>query len=118
MIARRRIGGTLLIAWLLPALLGALKFRTYVGHIGATSALIAWGTTDSSGNTIGRASKSYGRALVTIGSRMQQTNQNWAVVECLDADTSYSYRVEVNNKRSVKEVSALTRRKPIIWHFL
>jgi hypothetical protein len=90
--SRRR----LLAVWLLPVLLGAQKFHTYVGQIGATSALIAWGTTDSSGNTIGRASQSYGRALVTIGGRTQQTNQNWAGVDGLDPDTSYSYRVQVN----------------------
>jgi len=99
MIPRPRIGRAALIPWLLPALLGAQKFNTYIGQIGATSALIAWGTTVSPGNTIGRSSKSYGRALVTIGSRMQQTNQNWAVVEGLDPDTSYSYRVDVTNKR-------------------
>jgi hypothetical protein len=99
MIARRRIGRTLLIAWLLPASLGAEKFHTYVGQIDATSALIAWGTTESSGNTIGRASKSYGRALVTIGNRTQQTDQNWAVIVGLDPDTSYDYQVQVNNKR-------------------
>jgi len=89
----------LLTAWLLPAVLGAQKFYTYVGQIGTASALIAWGTTDSSGNTIGRASKSHGHALVTIGSRTQQTDQNWAVIDGLDPNTAYSYRVEVNNKK-------------------
>src|SRR5438477_11233977 len=76
-IPRPRIGRTALIPWLLPvpALLGAQKFNTCIGQIGASSALIAWGTTDSPGKTIGRLSKSFGRALVTIGRRMQQTKQ-------------------------------------------
>jgi hypothetical protein len=99
MTARWRIGRTLLAVWLLPVVLEAQKFHTYAGQIGATSALIAWGTTDSSGNTIGRASKSYGRALVTIGNRTQQTNQNWAVVDELNPDTAYTYQVQVNNKK-------------------
>jgi len=94
-----QIGRRLLVVALMPAVLGAQKFRTYVGQLGATSALIAWGTTESSGNTIGRASQTSGRALVTIGSRTQRTNQNWAVVDGLDPDTSYSYQVQVNDKK-------------------
>ena len=99
MIIRWRIRLQLLVVWLLPLVLGAQKFHTYVGQIGATSALIAWGTTESSGNTIGRASQSYGRAVVTIGGRTQQTNQNWAVVDGLDPDTTYSYQVQINDKK-------------------
>jgi len=79
--------------------LEAQKFHTYVGQIGATSALIAWGTTDSTGNTIGRASQSHGRALLTMGGRTQQTNQNWAVVDGLAPDTTYSYQVQVNDTK-------------------
>jgi len=99
MIMRWRIRRRLLVVWLLPAMLGAQKFHTYVGQIGATSALIAWGTTEASRNTIGRTSRSHGRALVTIGGRTKQTNRNWAVVDGLDPDTSYSYRVQVNDKK-------------------
>jgi len=89
----------LLAVWLLPLTLGAQKFYTYVGQIGTNSALIAWGTTDSTGNTIGRGSLSCGRALVTIGTRTQQTNQNWAIVDGLDPDTAYFYQVQVNEKK-------------------
>jgi len=41
MIIRWRIRLQLLVVWLLSLVLGAQKFHTYVGQIGATSALIA-----------------------------------------------------------------------------
>ena len=34
-----------------------------------------------------------------MGGRTQQTNQNWAVVDGLDPDTTYSYQLQVNDKK-------------------
>src|SRR5690242_2224118 len=42
--ARWRIWPMLFIACFLPGLFAGQKFHTYIGQIGATSALIAWGT--------------------------------------------------------------------------
>lgn len=95
LIARRN----LLLLFLFPAIAGAQKFYTYTGQIGASSVLIAWGTADSSGNTIGRASQSFGPASLKVGNKIQRSDKNWAIVTDLQPDTSYPYQVFIRDRK-------------------
>jgi hypothetical protein len=91
--------GLLLVLMLLPLTAGAQRFYTYVGQIGTGSVLPAWGTAAGSGNTIGRALTSHGRASVRVGTKTEETDKNWAVIDGLDPDTLYSYHVLVNGQK-------------------
>jgi len=75
--------------------------HVYVGQLGATSALIAWGDTNGTGNenTIGRDSRSMGHARLQIGGQTIETDRNWAEVHNLTPDTAYPYDVTVNGKK-------------------
>ena len=76
----------------------AQKFYTYVGDLGPTNVLLAWGTTAGE-NTIGRSSKSHGPAEVRIdGRNLQVVDKNWIDVTGLKPDTEYPYEVLVNRK--------------------
>lgn len=92
-----------LARWLALALLSlslhAQKFYTYVGPIESKSVLIAWGTVEGAGNTIGLTSVSFGRATVKIGETSAQTQQNWIIVKDLRPDTEYPYEVTINNRK-------------------
>lgn len=84
---------------LTPALSRAEKFYTYVGDIGATHVLLAWGTT-TGGNTIGRSSKSHGKATVRVGGQeLTVTDRNWAIIRNLQPDTEYTYEVLLKNAK-------------------
>ncbi|MEO8657566.1 MAG: metallophosphoesterase [Bryobacteraceae bacterium] len=75
---------------------GAPRFFTYVGSLSDHSAIVAWGTTTGSGNTIGRDSASHGKAVVEIGTHQIEENaRNWVEVRGLVADTTYGYKVTV-----------------------
>lgn len=76
----------------------AQKIYTYVGRIGTDSALIAWGTTEGSGNTIGRDSSPLGKAEVRIGGRVLESNRNWIEVTGLEAGRSYDYEVRISGR--------------------
>jgi len=95
-----RAGVTLgsVVALLLPVSAGAQKYYTYAGQIGTKSALIAWGTAHSAGNTIGRTSASHGKAVLKIGPKTLQTEQNWAQVNGLEPDTDYNYAVTIDGR--------------------
>jgi 3',5'-cyclic AMP phosphodiesterase CpdA len=69
----------------------------YVGHVGTTSATIAWGTT-AGVNTIGKTSTPMGRAVVAVDTLapLAVDGRNWVDVTSLRPDTSYPYRVQVN----------------------
>jgi hypothetical protein len=83
-----------ILGLLLPALAPAQKFYTYVGRLDASSVLLAWGTTQGSGNTIGLGSVSHGRATVRIaGGALVESQKNWVVVKGLQPDTDYPYEV-------------------------
>jgi tartrate-resistant acid phosphatase type 5 len=72
------------------------RFFTYVGSLSDHSAVLAWGTTTGTGNTIGRESKSYGRAVIEVGTQQIEENErNWVEVRGLAADTTYGYKVTV-----------------------
>ena len=87
---------TLLLAFAPGAF--AQKFYTYVGDLGPTNVLLAWGTTAGE-NTIGRSSKSHGPAEVRIdGRNLQVVDKNWIDVTGLKPDTEYPYEVLVNRK--------------------
>src|SRR5690348_770136 len=88
------LGSVLLLLQAIPA--GAQQYYTYVGQIGTTSALIAWGTAHSAGNTIGLSSASHGKAVLKIGAKTVQTERNWALVGGLEPDTEYSYVLTIN----------------------
>lgn len=96
---RRCIPLYLLLVLILPAAATAQKFYTYVGQIEAHSVLLAWGTLGGPGNTIGLESTSYGRAIVKVGGATSQTQQNWAIVNGLNPDTTYFWTVTVNDKQ-------------------
>lgn len=67
---------------LLPTLAFGQKYYTYVGHVTSDSVLLAWGTTEAKGNTIGRHSHPHGKALARLGDREVITEkQNWAVID-------------------------------------
>jgi tartrate-resistant acid phosphatase type 5 len=87
------------LLWLaLPLASSAQKFYTYIGDLGPTHALIAWGTT-AGDNTIGRTSRPHGKALVQIdGKQIAVTDKNWTVVQDLKPDTDYPYQVSLNGK--------------------
>ncbi len=72
-------------------------FHTYIGTLSANSVLIAWGKTGGSGNTIGRNSKSYGKATVTVSDKVVSAERNWAQVDGLKPDTPYHYEVKLGN---------------------
>jgi tartrate-resistant acid phosphatase type 5 len=87
---------TLLLAFAPGAF--AQKFYTYVGDLGPTNVLLAWGTTTGE-NTIGRSSKSHGPAEVRIdGRNLQVVDKNWIDVTGLKPDTEYPYEVLVNRR--------------------
>ncbi len=91
----------LVIALLLAAAACAPQqhFHVYVGQLHHDSALVAWGRTTGSGNTIGRMSLSYGRAELRVGDRRVSTENNWARVDGLNPDTDYPYEVMLNGQR-------------------
>jgi len=86
------------VVLLLPVSAGAQKYYTYAGQIGTNSALVAWGTAHSAGNTIGRTSASHGKAMLKIGPKTVQTERNWALVNGLEPDTEYSYAVTIDGR--------------------
>src|SRR5437660_12824904 len=84
------------VVLLLPVSAGAQKYYTYAGQIGTNSALVAWGTAHSAGNTIGRTSASHGKAMLKIGPKTVETERNWALVNGIAPDTEYSYAVAID----------------------
>lgn len=70
------------------------KIYTYVGRITSDSFLVAWGTAEGKGNTIGRGSVSLGPAVVEANGRsFAAERSNWAEVTGLDPDREYPYRI-------------------------
>lgn len=88
----------LLIAVCFPSLLSAQRIYTYVGRIGPDSFLLAWGTAEGGGNTIGRASTPMGEAVVEAAGRRIPASRNWVEVNGLSPDTEYPYRVLLDGK--------------------
>ncbi len=77
----------------------AQNYHVYVGNLGPTHALIAWGTTEGR-NTIGRSSPPLGKAEVKIAGRtIVEEARNWAPVTGLRPDTPYDYEVTLNGRR-------------------
>ena len=97
----RRIAGWiapcafLLSCLLVPAGSQAQQVHTYVGRVGTDSFLLAWGTTEGEGNTIGRNSVPLGDAVVEVAGRRVPAEQNWVEVGNLSPDTEYPYRLTV-----------------------
>jgi hypothetical protein len=76
------------------------SFYNYVGQIESGSVLLAWGVTAPQGNTIGRDSTPYGRAMVRIADRnIPADGRNWVVVDGLTPDTVYPYEVDIDGQR-------------------
>jgi len=88
------------VCFLLPAVLGAQTFHTYLGRVDAESVLLAWGATArGGGNSIGRDSVSHGTATVRIGGRtIIESQRNWTVAGGLDPDRTYPYQVRIGNR--------------------
>lgn len=96
---RSRLFQLLLFSLALSPALQAQKIYTYVGDLGATYVLLAWGTTDQD-NSIGRSSPSLGPATVRVGDvSVNVSDRNWALVENLRPDTQYPYEVTLNGRR-------------------
>jgi len=74
----------------------------YVGRITPDSFLLAWGTAEGDGNTIGRASASLGGGVVAVNDRQFLTQSNWVEVTGLDSDHDYPYSVVVNGQEIAK----------------
>jgi hypothetical protein len=91
--------GQLSAVLLAPLLVTAQTFHTYIGQISSRAVLVAWGTAEAAGNTIGRRSSSHGKAAVKLGPRTVETTQNWAIVDELAPDTRYPYEVLLNGRR-------------------
>ena len=92
---------TALVALLLTAAapVWAQKYHVYVGDLGPTHALIAWGTT-AGRNTIGRGSPPLGKAAVKIAGRsIVEEARNWARITGLQPDTPYDYEVTLDGRR-------------------
>ena len=85
----------LLSCVLFPTPSSAQKIYTYVGRVGTDSFLLAWGTTDGDGNTIGRNSASLGPAFVEVAGRRMASPRNWVEVGNLSPDTEYPYRLTI-----------------------
>jgi hypothetical protein len=82
-----------------PGALQAQKFYTYVGTVGTDYVVLAWGTTAGS-NTIGRSSRSHGKADVTVGpQQITVSDRNWVKVTGLEPDKDYEYTVRLNGTR-------------------
>ncbi len=87
---------TLCFLLLFPFPAQAQKIYTYVGRIETDSVLLAWGTTEGGGNTIGRGSVSLGKVTVKLGDRQIASDRNWVVVGGLRPDTEYPYEVTLH----------------------
>jgi hypothetical protein len=75
------------------------RYFTYVGALSDHSVLLAWGTADGTGNTIGRDSRSHGPAVIEVaGRRLPESRRNWIEVDGLAPDTEYPYTVSVSGK--------------------
>jgi len=85
----------LLSCVLFPSPSAAQKIYTYVGRVGTDSFLLAWGTTDGDGNTIGRNSASLGPAFLEVAGRRIASARNWVEVGNLSPDTEYPYRLTI-----------------------
>ncbi|HSR51855.1 MAG TPA: metallophosphoesterase [Acidobacteriota bacterium] len=75
--------------------------RTFVYITGLTShsARLAWGSTEGRGNTIGRQARPLGRVEVEIdGRRMSEEERSWTVIEGLEPDRPYAYRVRLGER--------------------
>lgn len=75
------------------------KIYTYVGRIETDSVLLAWGTTEGKGNTIGRGSASLGTATIELGNQRLTSEQNWVEIRGLKPDTEYAYEVLLRGRR-------------------
>jgi hypothetical protein len=81
-----------------PSGFGADNFYTYVGDVSSSHVLIAWGTTAGE-NSIGRSSRSHGKAVLRVGSvEHVVTDKNWHIVNDLLPDTEYPYEVKINGR--------------------
>jgi len=95
----------LIVACLFPKQLAAQEFYNYVGQIDAHSALIAWGIAAAPGNSIGRDSKPLGKAILRMAGLDTPSDRNWAIVNGLAPDTTYSYEIDIDGrKRGAGEV--------------
>lgn len=80
--------------------LSGQTFYNYVGQIESRSVLLAWGTIEAQGNTIGRGSVPLGKsAVVRIADRTLPATQNWLVVTGLTPDTTYQYQIDIDGQR-------------------
>ncbi len=76
------------------------SFYNYVGQIESRSVLLAWGIIGPQGNTIGRDSAPYGKAVVRIADRTIPSDaHNWVIVDGLTPDTSYPYEIDIDGQR-------------------
>jgi tartrate-resistant acid phosphatase type 5 len=95
----RPTGRLIICLFAIPLCVSAQKFYTYVGDIGPDHVLLAWGTT-AGDNTIGRSSRSHGRATVRIGDQnLTVTDHNYVMVRNLRPDTEYEYVVSLGGRR-------------------
>ena len=75
------------------------QFHTYVGRVETDSVLLAWGTTQGNGNTIGRESESHGPAEVRINGRTYgESAKNWTIIRGLSPNREYPYAVTLNGR--------------------
>ncbi len=88
------------LALLLAPTARAQQIHSYVGRIGTTSFLLAWGTLGEDGNTIGRNSTSVGDAVVEVDGRRLSSRRNWIEVTGLRPDRPYPYRLLIDGREA------------------
>ena len=77
------------------------KIYSYVGRITADSFLVAWGTAEGKGNSIGRGSNSLRPAVVEADGRsFPAEHSNWVEVTGLDPDKEYPYRILIAGREA------------------
>lgn len=81
------------------------KYYTYIGDIGESAVLVAWGTARGEGNTIGLKSASAGKGMVRVDGRDYPAgDKNWVRIESLASDREYRYEVSVNGRNIAEGV--------------
>ena len=80
---------------LLPALVRAQPYYTYIARIETDSFILAWGVTEDDFNSIGFDSTSLATARVEIPGRptLTEEKRNWVKVTALEPDQEYRYEV-------------------------
>lgn len=99
MVGSKELLSRIAILFSIPFFASAQRLYTYVGQVGTGSVLLAWGSTNGRGNTIGRDSVPLARAEVKIDGRVLPATRNWLVVTGLEPDREYAYEILLDGRK-------------------